>query len=815
MPDSVTPLAAPPANSLLPQQFFWDYQSTPGKIWVGVPASVDPSGRVLALDTASISGGPGGFLPTSGGAMTGPLVYTATGGTVSRSAQDRSADVANVLDFGADPAGVLDSAPAFAAALATRRNGRAVDVFVPSGLYLLNSPITVGHSTFSQRLFGNGWSTVLNVGPGFSSAALGVILINGGNAPTAQASVCDLRINFLQPPDFTTTATATTAVAGTTLTLANVSGIKVGYYCYGGAYLPTQSIMAKVVSIVGNVVTLDRGALLSIPVGASLSFAAPRDQMVALSAFPTLNPGDPGIKYPWAIYANSQSVFLDHILVSAGWNGIYIRGQTFVIGQYFNSCLNIGMDLDQCYNFPKISHYQIWSGFGLTNALMGVYYDGLTIAANIGECDDFTCDIFQSWCCTLNITAAWSWGEINQLKLDGDNANLNVAVGAHGWLHIGDFYSTDGNNSIGVPCVFNGTTEVVIGTLHLVGGQNNPSIILTNGTLVIEGGYMWDGQFGTWPMISVTGGGLSIDQMRFDTSAGRTRDYITQTGGWVRVNNSIFGPTAGSGGLAFNLTDNALNSINNITYNGWTFVPPGPLGIYQLPSGQFSGRPFTAVSIVDMPSSTVGQLRLAPPNTALSLESKTRFFGTFGSGADFIARYVASLRSGMTGGWNTGYVDIWLSNVVNDVASDANQIRVARFTSAALQLGVVGQAGHIDFARASDGNLTGWSGYSTANPNTIGLVNLTGSGAILLGAAAGGAVTLQVSATDRMTVTDTAITALLPLVLGASGPTVRSGTGAATGTQPKGSLWTRTDGAVGSTLYVSQGAGTWNAVAGV
>ena len=48
-----------------------------------------------------------------------------------------------------------------------------------------------------------------------------------------------------------------------------------------------------------------------------------------------------------------------------------------------------------------------------------------------------------------------------------------------------------------------------------------------------------------------------------------------------------------------------------------------------------------------------------------------------------------------------------------------------------------------------------------------------------------------------------------------AGPTIRAGAGAASGTQPKGSLWSRTDGAVGSTLYVSQGGGTWNAVAGV
>lgn len=50
---------------------------------------------------------------------------------------------------------------------------------------------------------------------------------------------------------------------------------------------------------------------------------------------------------------------------------------------------------------------------------------------------------------------------------------------------------------------------------------------------------------------------------------------------------------------------------------------------------------------------------------------------------------------------------------------------------------------------------------------------------------------------------------------GANGPTWSSGAGAPAAVQPRGSLYSRTDGAVGSTLYVSQGGGAWNAVAGV
>jgi hypothetical protein len=103
-----------------------------------------------------------------------------------------------------------------------------------------------------------------------------------------------------------------------------------------------------------------------------------------------------------------------------------------------------------------------------------------------------------------------------------------------------------------------------------------------------------------------------------------------------------------------------------------------------------------------------------------------------------------------------------------------------------------------------------------------------------IGSAAGGTLTMQAAndpfnnGTTWLTVTRTgfvpqAITLTAPSIVhagvtvisAAGGPTIRAGPGAATGTQPKGSLWLRTDGAAGSTLYVTQGAGTWAAVAGV
>lgn len=52
-------------------------------------------------------------------------------------------------------------------------------------------------------------------------------------------------------------------------------------------------------------------------------------------------------------------------------------------------------------------------------------------------------------------------------------------------------------------------------------------------------------------------------------------------------------------------------------------------------------------------------------------------------------------------------------------------------------------------------------------------------------------------------------------IVGAAGPTITSGSAAPAATQPVGSLYLRTGGAVGATLYVSRGGGTWAAVAGV
>ena len=105
---------------------------------------------------------------------TAPLYYTATGGTsVKGSAGDRAADVANVLEWGADPTGVLDSAPAINAAIGPGQR----EVFLPAGTYRINGQINVAPGTVLRGASLK--TTFLTVDQAFSPAANGVLSLSG------------------------------------------------------------------------------------------------------------------------------------------------------------------------------------------------------------------------------------------------------------------------------------------------------------------------------------------------------------------------------------------------------------------------------------------------------------------------------------------------------------------------------------------------------------------------------------------------------------------------------------------------------------
>lgn len=122
-------------------------------------------------------------LLTTGGTMTGPLNWTATGATASRAAQDRSAEIIDVKDYGAKGDGSTNDTAAVAAAFAAAAAGG--EIWFPAGNYVLASAI-------SQSVTGS--VTVRGSGPGVSviscaSNGIAISLATGQNATVRDLSI--------------------------------------------------------------------------------------------------------------------------------------------------------------------------------------------------------------------------------------------------------------------------------------------------------------------------------------------------------------------------------------------------------------------------------------------------------------------------------------------------------------------------------------------------------------------------------------------------------------------------------------------------
>lgn len=107
------------------------------------------------------------------------------------------------------------------------------------------------------------------------------------------------------------------------------------------------------------------------------------------------------------------------------------------------------------------------------------------------------------------------------------------------------------------------------------------------------------------------------------------------------------------------------------------FAAAGALGNYVVKAGDvMTGQ----LRINFTPTNTAPQLWLSP-NAGNAGASIIRFNGTFAAPqADQGPRYATSIRSGQsTTGWGGEYLDVWITDQVNDVNSDARQTRAARF----------------------------------------------------------------------------------------------------------------------------------------
>ena len=138
--------------------------------------------------------------------------------------------------------------------------------------------------------------------------------------------------------------------------------------------------------------------------------------------------GGTGTQYSWAVFNNGANGFtIDGLFVRGGWNGIYNRGDAFDFRNIAMGVVNVGLDVAGCFNFPVLNNYRFFNwGYQRHQAAIQTYYDGQTVAANIGDAQSISCHNFQSWIGQLNFTSQFLGGSFTNLMMDGAKANISV-----------------------------------------------------------------------------------------------------------------------------------------------------------------------------------------------------------------------------------------------------------------------------------------------------------------------------------------------------------------------------------------------------
>ena len=702
-----------------------------------------------------------------------------------------------VLHFGADPSGVADSTAAFQAALATGGN-----VYVPAGSYLIKAQLTLGNG---QEMYGDGRGlTTLLIDQTFSPTATGVISLTGRE----QLSPCvrDFAIRFAQPSDQSSRANFKTLAAGGT------SGT-----------------------------------------------------------------GGTGVMYPPAIIITTANRFrIYRLRISRAWNGIAnAAGNTiggFFIRDIEISALNVGLALDNSFDFGHISGWHHWS-FDLSPSLVTVSQDGNMFAARFGdtgEVDGINITDFSSFVGRMAIRSA-TWMSFTNLNFDNNSATLEISGGQ--FIQIANVYFTGSSAGTANP---NAQLTITGGNVFIVNHRASsagPLINVSGGALLISGGQLVAAN--PAGSIAVQSGGLmeiKNTQLSANTGAGAwTVPLINVTGGNVSfTSNRVTSPSVGDVGALVIATDSVYHSVADNYWNGWQWVSPGPLGSYGFNQRISNNGISAAVQYGDLGAGDVA--RATAVNLRIATVAGQQRAVLFQSGINLRWALAATGGSEPADGSNVG-ADFSLSRYNDAGVFQGSPISITR-SSGVVRLSDTGNVittgvlptdmapalgtrllgiqssgasvGDFDLITTSDttnmrqlfrrsrGTPTaptavqlndilgetwfgGYDGTAWNNPpayiRVIAAATWSTSAhdtSILFG------LTTGTTLVPALVLTGTLATVNVPIAVGSSGgPTIRAGTGAATGTQPKGSQWLRTDGAVGSTLYVSQGAGVWNAVAGV
>lgn len=516
--------------------------------------------------------GPGLTIGPTGGIL-------AAGGSTARPLSASQADVANVLNFGADPTGVADSGAAINAAVAnTSRPGSVVgDVHLPAGTYLYNEQISLGPS---QCLYGDGDHVTFMVrGYGFSASASGGIVLTG--AELGSPCVHDIGFIDTQPAQVSTTASGSYSSGATSITVASIGNAVTGWIAFDSARAGLVSQTTVTISGSGPYTLA-----LSTPVTAT---GVTSGDTIVLNparagALPTGSCVSTQIcEYPAVIYdvsANRPRLWNLHF--HGAWNCIDTHNVVPTMNNIECGGLNIGWRADGGQDFSHVRGWHDWP-FGWKTS--GAWGDGTTIGWQIGRMDGLNAEdvdfVGARFLITSDADNSTAPSEYSNVMLDGFAANLEVSGGLAN-IFTGIYktgYSATSTCSLNFAAGHTQITNLNIADGTGAGPIAAP-ICVSGGGLRVSGGIYAHNNI-VYPAFSISSGFLDVENVEFSLNA--TSAYasplISQTGGTlIATGNSA---NEGATGIGVSVTSDGASTV----------VANNALGIltYSLPTGSVLG----------------------------------------------------------------------------------------------------------------------------------------------------------------------------------------------------------------------------------
>ncbi|UHC19529.1 hypothetical protein LRS73_28780 [Methylobacterium currus] len=293
-------------------------------------------------------------------------------------------------------------------------------------------------------------------------------------------------------------------------------------------------------------------------------------------------------RYPWALDIRAATrVKIGSLRLSGAYDGIRCDGncgglaaELLEIGAF-----NRGLLLDGPQDFTHIGVLHAWPfDFAASPALMAIYRDGATVAAEFGRVDGLdirSLDTFGAAVVGNRNGNSGAARQIGMMQLDGDGATFSNAAGD--W-QIGLLSSTKSGHPT-VPTIASAGGTVLIGSARLWGATRAPYLIVTGGSLAVSGGAFE--QAADQPAAEVAGGTLVVTGTMLKPLVGsagpaRSRPFLVQRGEGtlIATNNAALLPASGGGGPLVGIgTDHARNTVTGNVMAGWGIALPRGAGL--------------------------------------------------------------------------------------------------------------------------------------------------------------------------------------------------------------------------------------------